>query len=64
MRLKKLLEWPVIDKKDLPPIGEAVIVRCPDFQCLAYRGRTNQWWDAIDGKELRNVLEIVYRFGR
>jgi hypothetical protein len=64
MRLNSLLEQPEIDEKELPPVGEAVIVRCPNFQCLAYRGRTNEWWDATDGKELKDVLEIVYRFGR
>jgi hypothetical protein len=64
MRPNWLLEQPEIDENDLPPIGEAVIVRCPNFQCLAYRGRTNQWWDAIDGEELAHVLEVVYRFCR
>jgi hypothetical protein len=53
-----------MEENDLPAIGEAVIVRCPGFQCLAYRGRTNDWWDANDGTELSEVLEIVYRFGR
>jgi hypothetical protein len=64
MRLNNLLEWPEIDENELPPVGEAVIVRCPNFQCLAYRGRTNQWWDANDGRELPDVLEVVYRFCR
>jgi hypothetical protein len=64
MRLETHLEKPKIEKKDLPAIGEAVIVRCPNFQCLAYRGRTNQWWDATDGEELPDVLEVLYRFGR
>jgi hypothetical protein len=64
MRLKTHLEQAKIGKKELPPIGEAVIVRCPKFRCLAYRGRTNQWWDAADGKELTDVLEVVYRFGQ
>ncbi len=64
MRLTNLLEEPEIHEKDLPPVGEAVIVRCPTFQCLAYRGRTNQWWDANDGRELKEVLEVIYRFGR
>jgi hypothetical protein len=62
MRPNTLLEQPKTGEKDLPPVGEAVIVRCPTFRCLAYRGRTNQWWDATDGKELPNVLEVVYRF--
>jgi hypothetical protein len=64
MRLKTHLEQPKIDKIELPPIGEAVIVRCPNFRCLAYRGRTNQWWDATDGEELTDVLEVLYRFGQ
>ena len=64
MRLNTLLEQPEIEKNDLPAVGEPVIVRCPNFQCLAYRGRTNQWWDATDGEELTDVLEVVYRFGR
>ena len=64
MRLNTLLERPEIDEKDLPSIGEAVIVRCSNFQCLAYRGRTNQWWDATDGDELTDVLEVIYRFGQ
>jgi hypothetical protein len=64
MRPNSLLEQPEIDENDLPAIGEPVIVRCPNFQCLAYRGRTNQWWDATDGEELSDVLEIVYRFSR
>ena len=58
------MEQPEIDENDLPAIGEEVIVRCRNFQCLAYRGRTNQWWDATDGEELTDVLEIVYRFGQ
>jgi hypothetical protein len=64
MRRDTLLEQPEIDENDLPAIGEAVIVRCPNFQCLAYRGHTNQWWDATDGEELTGVREIVYRFCR
>jgi hypothetical protein len=64
MRPNWLLERPKIDENDLPGIGEAVIVRCSTFQCLAYRGRTNQWWDATDGEELTDVLEVVYRFGQ
>jgi hypothetical protein len=64
MRLNTRLKPPKNEKKELPPVGEAVIVRCPKFRCLAYRGRTNQWWDAIDGKELTDVLEVVYRFGQ
>jgi len=64
MRPNTLLEQPEIDENDLPAIGETVIVRCPNYQCLAYRGRTNQWWDATDGEELSAVLEIVYRFCR
>ena len=62
MRPNWLLEQPKTDENDLPAIGEAVIVRCRNFQCLAYRGRTNQWWDATDGEELTDVLEVVYRF--
>jgi hypothetical protein len=62
MRLNTRLEQPENEKKDLPAVGEAVIVRCPTFQCLAYRGRTNQWWDATDGEELTDVIEVVYRF--
>lgn len=64
MRSNTLLEQLEIDENDLPAIGEPVIVRCPNFQCLAYRGRTNQWWDATDGEELSDVLEVIYRFGR
>jgi hypothetical protein len=64
MRLNTRLEQPENEKKDLPAVGEAVIVRCPTFQCLAYRGRTNQWWDATDGEELTDVLEVIYRFGQ
>jgi hypothetical protein len=64
MRPNTLLEQPEIDENDLPAVGEPVIVRCPNFQCLAYRGRTNQWWDASDGEELTDVLEVVYRFCR
>jgi hypothetical protein len=64
MRPNWLFEQPKIDENDLPGIGEAVIVRCSNFQCLAYRGRTNQWWDATDGEELTDVLEVVYRFGQ
>lgn len=64
MQPKTLLEPGEIGENHLPAVGEAVIVRCPNFQCLAYRGRTNQWWDATDGEELTDVLEIVYRFCR
>jgi len=64
MRLNTRSERPKFKENDLPAIGEAVIVRCAGFQCLAYRGRTNEWWDANDGTELSEVLEIVYRFGR
>jgi hypothetical protein len=64
MRPNTPLEQPKIEEIDLPAVGEAVIVRCLNFQCLAYRGRTNQWWDATDGEELTEVREVVYRFGR
>jgi len=64
MRPNTLLEQPEIVEKEMPLVGETVIVRCPNFRCLAYRGRTNQWWDANDGRELTQVLEVVYRFCR
>jgi hypothetical protein len=64
MRPNWHLKQPETDRNDLPAIGEEVIVRCRNFQCLAYRGRTNQWWDATDGEELTDVLEVVYRFGQ
>lgn len=62
MRPNTLSEQPKFDENDLPRVGEAVIVQCPAFRCLAYRGRTNQWWDANDGRELTEVLGVVYRF--
>jgi hypothetical protein len=64
MRPNTFSERPKIKENDLPAVGEAVIVRCPGFQCLAYRGRTNDWWDANDGTELSEVIEVVYRFCR
>jgi hypothetical protein len=64
MRPNTLLEQPKTEQNDLPPVGEAVIVQCPAYRCLAYRGRTNQWWDANDGTELTGVIKVVYRFCR
>ena len=41
--------------------GEYVVVRCAQFQCLAYLDPAGKWRAAHGGAELPEVLEIISR---
>jgi hypothetical protein len=51
-----------MDHSGLPAPGEYVVVRCPGFQCLAYRDSDGKWREARSKARLTDVLEIVLRF--
>ena len=45
-------------KQRLAP-GEQVLVRCPGFQCLAYRDAGGIWRSVFGNRELREVREVL-----
>ena len=46
----------------LPAPGERAVVRCPGFQCLAYRDSKGSWREARSQQRLPEVLAVVLRF--
>jgi len=46
-------------EKDLPPVGQEVLVQCSSFKCVGYRDSEGKWRDAFDGRELPKVIQII-----
>jgi hypothetical protein len=46
----------------IPPLGQAAMVRCPGFRCLAYRDKDGKWRDVAHNQELPEVLEVLWEF--
>ena len=46
----------------LPVPGERAVVRCPGFQCVAYRDSNGSWREARTKEHLPEVLDIVLRY--
>ena len=44
--------------RSLPPIGEHVIVQCPNFSCLGYRDAEGRWKNVFTEAELVEVMEF------
>ena len=43
--------------KQMPAVGEMVIVQCERFRCLGFLDRNGKWRDWIDREELPRVIE-------
>ena len=43
--------------RNLPPVGEHVIVQCPKFSCLGYVDADGKWRNAFSNLELPEVVE-------
>jgi len=48
-------------KRRVPKSREEAVVRCKDFQCLAYKGRDGRWHSVADDGVLE-VMDVVFRF--
>jgi hypothetical protein len=45
--------------KQRPVPGEQVLVRCPGFQCLAYRDAEGTWRSVFGNREIPEVLKVI-----
>jgi hypothetical protein len=48
-------------RSNVPKSKEQAVVRCKDFQCLAYKDKNGIWHSASDDSVLE-VLEVVIQF--
>jgi len=48
-----------VEKCELPPVGENVLVQCRDFRCLAYRAADGKWRTVYSNQELKDIVKIL-----
>jgi hypothetical protein len=42
----------------MPPVGEHVVVRCPEFSCLGYRDDNGTWKSVFTNETLASVIDF------